>query len=449
MSATASLMSDAVAPSSPLHVGVARGIITPPIGIPMVGFAGRGPSEGVHDDLTATALVLAAGEQRAAIVALDLLYLHDDLVERLRRAIAARTEVPAAHILLACSHTHYGPVLDPARNGGDSPLVPCYVEHLVHTVAGISAAAAARLAPCQLATGRAHVRIGINRRQRFPDGRIWLGQNPDGPIDPEVRVLRLDGEDGQPLAVLLNYACHPVSLGSQVRLLSADFPAWARQVLEQLVGGTVLFIQGAAGNINPLLMGPDWEHPRRLGYTLGAAAAQAALWAEPRQAVPLRVTRSVLDLPALLPESVEAGRRLVEQLEAERARLEAQQAPAGSLWWNRQRLERARRALAALEGGEPLPPVRAELQAIRLGECALVSVPGELFAEIGTAIKRASPFVVTCIAGYSNGSIGYIPTRRAYAEGGYEVTHACRIAPEAGEMIERAALGLLSRLAEP
>jgi len=76
-------------------------------------------------------------------------------------------------------------------------------------------------------------------------------------------------------------------------------------------------------------------------------------------------------------------------------------------------------------------------------------VPGELFAEIGTAIKRASPFVVTCIAGYSNGSIGYIPTRRAYAEGGYEVTHACRIAPEAGEMIERAALGLLSRLAEP
>jgi len=349
-------MSDAVAPSSPLHVGVARGIITPPIGIPMVGFAGRGPSEGVHDDLTATALVLAAGEQRAAIVALDLLYLHDDLVERLRRAIAARTEVPAAHILLACSHTHYGPVLDPARNGGDSPLVPCYVEHLVHTVAGISAAAAARLAPCRLATGRAHVRIGINRRQRFPDGRIWLGQNPDGPIDPEVRVLRLDGEDGQPLAVLLNYACHPVSLGSQVRLLSADFPAWARQVLEQLVGGTVLFIQGAAGNINPLLMGPDWEHPRRLGYTLGAAAAQAALWAEPRQAVPLRVTRSVLDLPALLPESVEAGRRLGEQLEAERARLQAQQAPACSMWSNRQRRDGPPRALASMGGGDLHPP---------------------------------------------------------------------------------------------
>lgn len=431
-----------------LQAGVARGVITPPVGIPMVGFAGRGPSEGIHDDLTATALVLAEGEQRAAIVALDLLYLHDDLVECMRRAIEARTGVPTAHILLACSHTHYGPVLDPARNGGDSPLVPCYVEHLVNTVAGISAVAAARLAPCRLRAGRGHVRIGINRRQRFPDGRIWLGQNPDGALDPEVRVLRLESEQGQPLAVLLNYACHPVSLGSQVRLLSADFPGWARQVLEQLAGGTALFIQGAAGNINPLLMGPDWEHPRRLGHTLGAAAVQAALWAEPRQAVPLRVSSTVLDLPALLPESVEAGRRLVEQLEGERARLEAQQAPAGSLWWNRQRLERARRALAALESGEPLPPVRAELQAIRLGECALVSVPGELFAEIGMTIKRASPFVITTIAGYSNGSIGYIPTRRAYAEGGYEVTHACRVAPEAGEMIEREALRLLARLAE-
>ncbi|MER3406299.1 MAG: hypothetical protein C4289_15005, partial [Chloroflexota bacterium] len=101
MSTIASLTSDSAAHSSSLYAGVARGIITPPIGIPMVGFAGRGPSEGVHDDLTATALVLVAGEQRAAIVALDLLYLHDDLVERLRRAIAARAGVPAEHILLA------------------------------------------------------------------------------------------------------------------------------------------------------------------------------------------------------------------------------------------------------------------------------------------------------------------------------------------------------------
>jgi hypothetical protein len=325
--------------------------------------------------------------------------------------------------------------------------VACYVEHLVNTVAGIVMVAAGRLQPFRLATGHGHTRIGINRRQRMPDGTIRLGQNPDGPVDPEVRVLRFDGQDGRPLATVVSYACHPVSLGSQMRLLSADFPGWTRQVVEGLVGGTALFIQGAAGNINPLLMGLDWEHPRQLGHTLGASAAQAALWAEPRRVTPLHVARVHLDLPALLPDSVEAGRHLVAALEAEQARLQAQQASAGARWWNDLRLTRARRGLSALEGGEPLPPVRAEVQVMCLGDCAIVSVPGELFAEIGMAIKRRSPFTVTCIAGYSNGSVGYIPTRRAYPEGGYEVTHACRVAAEAGELIEREALRLLAHAA--
>jgi hypothetical protein len=250
------------------------------------------------------------------------------------------------------------------------------------------------------------------------------------------------------VAVLVHYACHGVSLSSQIRLMSADFLGVMREVVERLVGGTALYVQGACGNINPSLMGPDWDHPRRLGNALGAEAARVALLAEPGESVPLRVEREKLKLPALLPVSVEAGRERVARLEAERERLDREgvREGAGSRVWNTRTLERARRSLEALEGGESLPPVEAEIGALRIGEVALVSNPTELFCEIGMAIKKASPFAWTAVAGYTDGSAGYVPTRAAYPEGGYEVERACRVNPEAGEMIEATSGRLLRGL---
>jgi hypothetical protein len=253
----------------------------------------------------------------------------------------------------------------------------------------------------------------------------------------------------EPVAVLVNYACHGVSLNSQIRLLSADFVGVMRGVVEDLVGGTALYVQGACGNINPSLMGPHWDHPRRLGHALGAEAARVALLAQPIESLPIQVAREHLDLPALLPASIEEGRARVAALEAERARLDANDVPAtaGSRQWNTRRLDRARQGLAALERGETLPPVPAEIGALRLGDAALATNPSELFCDIGLAIKRDSPFPWTAIAGYTDGSAGYIPTRYAYPEGGYEVDSACRVNPEAGEMVEATSRRLLRSLA--
>jgi hypothetical protein len=258
------------------------------------------------------------------------------------------------------------------------------------------------------------------------------------------------------VAVVVTYACHAVSLGSSVREVSADFPAVMRGVVERLVGGRALFLQGAAGNINPSLMGPDWDHPRRLGHALGAEAARVALLAQPIAGLPLCVARETLAFPALLPVSVEAGRARVAELEADRRRLEEADQPggaggargAGARWWNTTTLERARRRLAALEGGEPLPPVPGDVGALRIGDAALATNPSELFCEIGMAIKGASPFPWTAVAGYTDGSTGYFPTRAAYLEGGYEVERACRVNPEAGELLEEASLRLLRALAQ-
>ena len=132
-------------------------------------------------------------------------------------------------------------------------------------------------------------------------------------------------------------------------------------------------------------------------------------------------------------------------LELERERLSAE-GDEGALWWTERRLERARQGLNALQvqGDTPVLAIAAELVALRLSHSVgVVTAPGEIFTEIGQSIIARSPFRHTLFAGYANGTIGYVPTRAAYAEGGYEVTHACQVAPDAGEQIEEESLRLL------
>jgi hypothetical protein len=437
-----------------LRAGVARVTITPPIGVPMAGYAGRGPSDELHDSLTATALVLSDGQAEAAVVGLDLLYLSSDVVADVRAKVAAASGVPAERVCLACSHTHYGPNTarrEPGDPGGQpdaaEAALGAYLAELPYLVAGAVRMAKGRLAPVRVGWGAGHAEVGVNRRERRPDGTIWLGVNPDGPIDPEVALVRLDGADGKPIASLLGYATHGTTLASTCTAISADFPAVAREIVERLVGGTALYLQGACGDINPRLRGQDWDYVRRSGTVLGCEAARVLVNVETHSASgPLRVASRKVGLPALVPESLEAGRSQVAQLEAEVERLRSQESGAGSVWWAEHRLEAARRRVASLESGVPLPDVEAELMALAFGDVALVTAPGEVFNEIGRSIKARSPFARTLFVGYSNGSIGYVPTRPAFAEGGYEVTHAARVGPAAGEVLEREAIALLESL---
>ncbi|MGH2347524.1 MAG: hypothetical protein ACRDG4_20040, partial [Chloroflexota bacterium] len=342
----------------------------------------------------------------------------------------------------------YGPLTDPARST-EQTQVGQYLANLVHLLAGGVALARSRVVPCRIGVGHGEVRIGINRRERTADGRIILGHNPTGPYDPKVTVLRLDTVDNRPLAAVLNCACHPVSLGAQCTHLSADFPGTARTLLEEQTGATCLFLQGAAGNINPLLMGWDWTHLVRLGLPLGAEATRVYWSIQPSVEATeggLDIARSRLDLPPILPGSVAEGREAVAALEAERDRLRAA-GEAGGLWWAERRLARSRQGLEALQGGPPVLPVSAELTAVRLGyTVGLITAPGEIFTEIGQSIVARSPFPHTLYAGYTDGSVWYVPTRAAYAEGGYEVTHACLVAPEAGETVEEESVRLLGSI---
>ncbi|MFQ6043535.1 MAG: neutral/alkaline non-lysosomal ceramidase N-terminal domain-containing protein, partial [Candidatus Poribacteria bacterium] len=153
---------------SSLRVGIARADITPPVGIPMVGFAGRGPSIGVHDPLFATALVVTDGEKTAALIGCDLLDLSATVVAEARREINARLEIPPMNVTISCTHTHYGPDSYRSESVDD---VAAYGANLIYRLAGIVQEAASNMQTARMGIGWGISDIGVNRREKRSDGQ--------------------------------------------------------------------------------------------------------------------------------------------------------------------------------------------------------------------------------------------------------------------------------------
>jgi hypothetical protein len=426
-----------------LRAAVSRANITPSIGVDLVGFAGRGPSTGLGDELHATALAFSDGRTRAAVVHLDLIGLDAGWASDACRLIEAQARVPASHVVLCCTHTHYGPAVSRFAEDPHTSPEAAYMAELRFKLAGLVQDAAGRLEPVAASVGRSTSDIGINRRERLGDGRIILGRNPDGPIDREAIVVRLDRRSGEPLACLLNFATHPVSQTHTGRLISADFPGYARQTVEALTGATCLFLQGASGDINSAIMREGLASPRTLGRRLGAAFVQAYETAQPVAAAPLGVARRDVRLQAGTFSSVDEAERKVAALEAQLAEAESRRVARNLLDWTRSRLERARAALESLRGGKRLPPVVAPVWGLVLGDIGLATGPGEIFCEIGLAVKRAAVVPHTLYVSNTNGSIGYVPMPDAYADGGYEVEMASRVGPEAAPALVAATIRTL------
>jgi neutral ceramidase len=429
-----------------LRAGVARANITPSVGIELVGFAGRGPSIGLGDELYATALVLADGRERVAILHLDLIGLDAGWSRRACDLIAKRGRLPAENILLCCTHTHYGPSVRGFDDDPNSSPEAAYMAELRFKLAGAVQEACTKLAPVTARVAHGFSDIGINRRERLPDGRIILGRNPTGPIDREVILVRLDRSNGAPLCCLLNFATHAVSQTHKGRLISADFPGYAREVVESLTGATCLYVQGACGNINSAIMQEGLDSPRTLGKRLGAAAVQAFETAELVEASPLGVARKEAKLPAKTYASVAKAQAAVDALQAEHDAVVAQGGNRGRLFWAQLRLGRAKASLESLRTGKPLPPVLAPIWGVALGDVGIATGPGEIFCEIGMAVKQARVFPHTLYVSNTNGSIGYVPVPEAYPEGGYEVESASRVGPGAAELVTRTAIAMLRRV---
>lgn len=416
-----------------LRAGAARVCITPPVGIELSGYLLRDqPSTGIHDDLYARALVLEEGDTRLCLVACDLIGLQEESVAQVRALAAASAAVDPANILVACTHTHGGPATLFLRHCGTQEAV--FQEVLLRQIAGAVKIACDSLQPARLSFGSAECHLAQCRR---------AGRQPDGhPYDPEVLVLRVDDANGQPIAGVANYACHAVVLGYENRQVTADFPGVVAARMEHDTGAPFLFLQGACGDLNPRVRG-NFADRERAGNWLAGAVLSAFHAAAPLAAPP---TLAIAAETVVLPWD-EIPRAEVEAVgEQYRRELSSPDDPtrrvaAAFVAWSEA-------TLAALESDTIPPHGRAEAQLIRVGDVYIAGAPGELFMALGREIKEGLAPGRTLVAAYANGEVGYLFTRQAATEGGYEAGTAYRyygyypVAPDAGERVVAAVLRL-------
>lgn len=421
-----------------LRAGLAQVEITPPVGSPMDGYGDRtGGATGIHDPLQAQVLILASGETTTALITCDLLAVDSSFVDTVRTLLAERAGQPPQALIVAASHTHSGPAgfraRSPIRPGPYNP----WREEVASRLVSAYEQARCALAPASLSVARLTAPpVAANRL------------DPAGPVDNTLNILFIRGQK-KLRGLLLHYACHPTVLGADNRLLSADFVhsmrAYCRRQLAP--SGPVLFVNGAAADISTRFTRREqtFAEAERLGEALGRAASAAAAQASPLPTAQLAAHHSWAELSTrrISPAAAEQTYRAAEQL---LARLQAENASGTALRLAETGLQGARAALALARRELP-PQLQLPLEVIAVGELALLSVPGELFAELGHKIRRGSPFLYTLVAGYSNGYADYILPRTAYDAESYEARRT-PLAAGSGEAFVDAAVEALKQTKE-
>jgi len=470
-----------------LHAGIARVDITPPLPIDLVGYSRRWEAATeIRAPLTATALVLDGHQGRVAIVAADVPIIRPADADLVRIAIGTAIDAPAENVLLNVSHTHGGPHTHTGgiKIGGDqrghSDNELAYIDYLPRQLVAAAQLATHGLTPVRVAGGAGSIDLNVNRRERNPEGRMILGWDPDGVCDRDVGVLRFDREDGSPLAIIVNYACHPVVVGPEDPAVNPDYPGPMRALLERVTGATCLFLQGAAGNVLPLEGFFDHSGPERtFGERLAVEALHVADRLEPvatdlvkedygsvtpislyrhrpldpQPHQPLVVASRVVAFPLKPIPSIEA-------MEAERQGYLDQLEQAAATGAGREilnpieyHLNWADDALRQRREGGDYHEVPAFLQAIRIGDSVIAAVPGEVFSEMAVQVKERSSAATTLFAGYSNGVVSYLPTAASYPAGGYECDYAHhsyglieQVAPETERIVVDTCVDLIDEL---
>lgn len=432
--------------------------------------------------LYVTALALENDGLRVAIVDVDILILSAGMDAEARDAVVAATGVPAQNIRIAYSHTHSGPAFISRWITEGADLAKEWLDALPGQITDTVQSAFSGMQPVNVASGAGSCDININRRPEDEHGSRFTGRNWKDPVDHEVGVVAMDTLAGDPLATLMVYACHPTIMGHANKMVTPDFPGPARRVVEQTVGGTCLFLQGAGGNQGPVHgFTGDLNVYRREGTKLGLEAARvrmdldpfkrrerlveilpsgadlgiyddepvsqpddtlAVSWAEAD--LPLRELRPLQELETRFEEAAAEVDRLREAAVAG----EGESNPSKEMMLAISKAQKANIALNCVllaerhaEDGH----VSVSVQAIRIGETVLVAVPLEPFAEIGMDIKAKSPASRTFFSGFSNGHYNYLPTDIGIEEGGYEVDVSPFAAGSAG-LVTQASLEAIERV---
>lgn len=417
-----------------LSAGAATANLTPWLGIALCGGFAQRQATDVHDEILAKALVLDNGKTRIGIVVCDFVCMPRSIADAVKRQVARKCGIPPTHLLVCATHTHSGPAIRTALGVREDPK---YVSSIPTKIADAVELAVNRLRPARIGWGDSREdRISFNRRWWMRDGTVHMNpgvRDPDavqpaGPTDPGLSFLYLEGIDGVPLALFATFALHYVGTDSPTTL-SADYFGHFTAEVQRVLGPQCLPIlqNGTSGDVNNV----DYSGERTWRDSGHAQARKmaAAFAGHVLRETQLLELRESCELDALL-ETVTYTRKAItaEDLEIARQILQDPTAFAydsGPFSWVVGQPVRAQFASVYAQACIDLAALPLELetgvQSLRIGDAALVALPGEVFAETGLAIKARSLFQTTLIAELANDYLGYICPREALEQqGGYE-----------------------------
>ncbi|MSU72598.1 MAG: hypothetical protein EXS43_09680 [Opitutus sp.] len=454
-----------VAAHAEFSAGFAAVDITPPIGWRRAGGYSEVLGTGVKDPLQAKAVVVAQGGTTVAFVGNDLCSVPRELTDRARAAASKKTGIPVANIVITATHTHGGPeFFGPLRevlharatteNGGIDPREPQdYQARLVESwTEAIVRAQAARKPVTLSVVVPQQPGLAFNRRYLMKDGSVVTNAgylnpkifHPAGPTDPDLPfVLVRDGATNLPLGSLTVFAMHTAIHGGPS--FSACYPGHLQLELRRLLNApdfVSVFGEGAAGDVNHIDVSRPArpreeaaEYPSVVGSKLAATLVEALPLARPVRDGQLAMRSVTIKSPVtpLTPADYAAAKQMMETLDRNGAKgltvVDAWRKMFRHEYWQKH--------------GGFLPQ---EVQVIRLDrDTAIVTLPHEIFVELGMAIKAGSPFRTTIVVSLANDLDFYIPTRRAFEEGSYEPT-TCPLEPGCGELLVDAAVKLLREM---
>jgi len=418
-----------------MRAGFAAVEITPPTGIGKIGWIKEIIIEEIVDPLFARVAMFESGENRIALVQLDTLSIRWTQTNQVREAVEKEFGFPGPNVMVAATHNHAGPAV---ANCGDARREDAYVESMVSKVVEAIGEALDRLEEAEVGFNHAF-EFGLthNRRTVMRDGTTvthGTGFNDpgalytEGPIDPEVGVLAARRPDGQLIGAVVNFTCHPVHHGGGPAA-SAGYPGAFAKAMVARGCPSCVFLNGASGNISPgdpvRGLGPSMEE---IGEKLADDAIKAMAGIEFESDLPLCADSTTIQLPYREPTpedlngTARGAQRFVDPAAYDRS------IPA--------LLERIKE-----RGTQP-----AEVQTLGIGNVRYVSIPAEYFVEHGLRIKEETHPRHTLVVGHANGMVGYVPTSQAFRRGGYETTFGFgyRMAPEAGDLLADAAIGLIN-----
>ena len=398
-----------VAAAADFRAGVARVDITPKTSIWMSGYGDRKhPSEGVLHPLWAKALAIEDGKRnRVVMVTTDLIGLPRAISDVVAARVLKDFGLDRSRLLLNSSHTHTGPYV--RRNlptmfdlsEQDQGKIAAYGGELTDHLVMVIGEALGKLEPARISFGTGAARFGINRREPTPKG-VKIGLNPQGPVDPDVPVIRVTGLDGSLKAVLFAYACHNTTLTGQFYQLSGDYAGFAQIELEKAhPGATALFMMLCGADQNP--------NPR----------GTLALAEQHGKTLAVEVDRMLASALTPLKGPVRAAFENIELEFAPHTRETFEEELKDA---NPSKVRRARVMLQAYDERRPVRRTPYPIQAVRFGKKSLtvLALGGEVVVDYALRAKREYPGGGLIVAGYSNDVMSYIPSLRVLREGGYE-----------------------------